>query len=404
MKKFAKQSLVAVLALASASSYAMSADSLADAFKNGKIKGSIKSYYFMEDYKSATKNDNNVWANGGMLTYKTNSFKGLKLGATFQASNVTNIDDPQKKQRDKMNVSGAVLSEAYLDYKFKNTKFKGGRQFIKLPLIAGSGSRLIKESFEAYMLTNTDIPNTLISIGKVTKYQTRTNDVTSIKNGATFDNNSETFGDTSDFHDIGINGKGAYSLYIKNKSINNLTTQLHYVDFKDEVKSLYVDGIYKFKAPMKPYIGVQYFRSDYADAAEENSYIMGYKLGATIAGIKAHIAYNKTDDANTVIRGIGASAINIFAKNKAATGTFTAGTKAWQVALSKKFGKFYAGTKYTMVNAISDKGDLKEASLDFKYKFTKNLSAQIELVNYDYGKGSEAKEKNEMRSRLIYKF
>ena len=68
-----------------------------------------------------------------------------------------------------MDAEGAILSEAYLQYDLYNTKFKGGRQHFSSPLVADSGSRVIKEAFEMYFLKNADIKDTEITAGWISK-------------------------------------------------------------------------------------------------------------------------------------------------------------------------------------------------------------------------------------------
>lgn len=405
MKKIIKKSLIASIALASLSTSSFAADSLADAFANGKVKGEIKSYYFDESYDSATTSDNNIWVNGGKLNYVTDSFKGVKLGTTLQTSHVGNIDDVKSKQKTTMDASGSVLSEAYLEYKIANTTFKGGRQFVSLPLIKGSGSRLIKESFEGYFLNNTDIPNTLVSLGKVTKYQTRTDAVEKGTNAAKFYNTDVNAGDVGGFNKIGTDG--AISLYVKNNSLKNLTVQAHYVDFIDEVKDLYVDATYKFGGDFKPFIAAQYYNSNYDLATKADSSMFGYKIGATAFGINLHASYTSTDDKGSVNRGIGEAATASFTSSTSTVGNYTAGTDSWQVGASKKFGKLSTKVTYTESDAVKDTGDLKQTYLGLKYKFggaLKNLAVSGDYTIYEYGKGSESKDKNELRAKLIYSF
>ncbi len=405
MTKIIKRSLIATVALASVSTYSFGANSLAEAFTNGKIKGEVKSYYFNEDYDSAKSSDNNIWVNGAKLNYVTDSFNGFKLGTTFQTSHVGSIDDPAKKQAKTMDGSGSVLSEAYLEYKISNTKFKGGRQFISLPLIKGSGSRLIKESFEGYFLTNTDIPDTLVSLGKVTKYQTRTDSVTKTTNAASFTNTDVNAGDVGGFNKIGTDG--AVSLYIKNNSIENLPIQVHYVDFIDEVKDLYIDATYKFGGEYKPFIAAQYYNSNYDSSATEDSSMVGYKIGATLFGINFHTSYTSTDDKGNVNRGIGEAATASFTSSTSTTGNYTAGTDSWQIGAKKKFGNLSAKLTYTNSDSLLEKNDLEQTYLGLKYKFTgslKNLAVSAEYTIYDYGKGNESKDKNELRTKLIYSF
>lgn len=406
MKKSIKQSsIVATLLLLGLGSQSFAADSIAESFKDGEFSGKLKSYYFMENYDSASSSDNTVWANGGELSYKTADFNGFKLGTTFQTSHITNIDDTAGKQNKTMNASGSVMSEAYLSYKYKNTTLKTGRQFVSLPLIKGSGSRLIKESFEGTFLTNTDIPDTKISLGKVTKYQTRTDGVSSTTNSASFNNDTTNVGDVGEFHDIGTDG--AISLYVKNSSIDNLTLQAHYVDFIDEVADLYLDGIYKFKGEYKPFVALQYYGSNYDNGSTEDSSMVGYKIGATVSGFKLHASYTSTDDEGNVNRGIGEAATASFTSASSTTGNYTAGTDTWQIGVAKKFGSLLSKIKYTESDSVLETKDLKQQYFALKYKFggsLKNLALSTEYTIYDYGKGAESKDKSELRAKFIYSF
>lgn len=405
MNKLIKKSLIVSIALTSIYTNSSAADSLVEAFSNGKVKGEIKSYYFNENYDSAKNSDNNIWVNGGMLNYVTDSFMGAKLGATFQTSHVGNIDDDTAKQAKFMDASGSVLSESYLEYQYENTSFKGGRQFISLPLINGSGSRLIKESFEGYFLTNTDIPNTLVSLGKVTKYQTRTDSVTSGTNGASFSNTEVNNGDVGGFNKIGTDG--AISLYIKNESIKNLTLQGHYVDFVDEVQDIYADATYKFGGDFKPFVAAQYYNSNYDLSKNNDSSFYGYKIGATFFTVDFHAAYTSTDDKGNVNRGIGEAATASFTSSTSTVGNYTAGTDSWQVGASKKFGNLTTNVSYTDSDSVLIKNDLKQTLFSAKYKFSgalKNLALAADYTIFENGKGSESKDKDELRLKAIYSF
>ena len=62
--KLAKLSLAAIVVAGLASS-SFAADTLADAFKNGKVNGELKAYYFTTDNGSTT--DADIFSTGVML-------------------------------------------------------------------------------------------------------------------------------------------------------------------------------------------------------------------------------------------------------------------------------------------------------------------------------------------------
>nr|AAN31662.1 metalloid reductase RarA [Sulfurospirillum barnesii SES-3] len=250
--KLAKLSLAAMIVAGLASS-SFAADTLADAFKNGKVSGEIKAWYFdktVENTDAAKDKENNAnIANFGLtLGFVTDSLYGFYAGATFQGSATPFIDNDAEGKNtakdgkaDTANfgttnaASGAVLSEAYLGYKLGKTDVKVGRQFISTPLVNGSGSRFFKESFEGAVLVNTDLPQTTVFAGYAGKFQGRTSAVS-----------GDGLGDAPSFHKKAVyaglknalTGKsatdytsrdGGYTAGAINKSISNLTLTGQYL-------------------------------------------------------------------------------------------------------------------------------------------------------------------------------
>ena len=211
------------------------ADNLNDAFANGKVKGEIKSEYSNSNFLGATSSDD-IGVVGGSLGYTTGDFYGFNAGATFQASHVIAEDNDHSIFARDLDASGAVLSELYLQYKLSNTSAKAGRQFIYTPLISTaingkSSESVVKDSFEAYLLTNTDIPDTVITAGYVDKYQGKTRG-----NG--------DIGKFEQYED------GAYTLYVKNNSIENLEIQAQYLNIDSiarnkDIQNYYLQADYK---------------------------------------------------------------------------------------------------------------------------------------------------------------
>lgn len=212
MRRITKLSLIASLALSSS----LYAESISDAFANTKFKGEIKTEYANSNFLGNTDSDS-IWAVGGNLNAVTGEFYGISAGATLQSSSIINDNNNNGVFAADLDASGAALSEAYLEYKTSNTSFKAGRQYITTPLISTSvetksSETLLRDSFEAYVLTNTDIPETTVIAGYVDKWQ----------------GNTDGSGDIGDFSNSTLED-GAYTIYAKNNSIENLTLQAQYV-------------------------------------------------------------------------------------------------------------------------------------------------------------------------------
>ncbi len=225
MKKIVKLSLVTSLALISS----VNAQNLSEAFSNSKVKGEIKAEYSNSNFLGNKKSDN-ITAVGGSLGIITGDFYGFKAGATFQTSSI--IDDKNNSNvfANDLDASGAVLSEAYIDYTISKTSLKAGRQYIYTPLVSTaidgkSSESILKDSFEAYVLTNTDIPDTTLVAGYINKYQGKTNSI----------------GDTGDFDKF---QDGAYTIYAKNTSIKDLTLQAQYLKENGQTSASDKDALY----------------------------------------------------------------------------------------------------------------------------------------------------------------
>jgi hypothetical protein len=304
MKRFSKLSLVAIVALSSIATVANATENLAEAFKNSKVSGEVKAAYVNSNFLGSQKKDS-ISAVGGKLGIVTDSFYGLKAGATFQTSTVlhdgidhadSSIMDPVKGVSKRVNffdASGSVLSESYLQYNLSNTSLKVGRQFIHTPIVSSgidgkSSEAIIKDSFEAYVLKNTDLPNTTLVAGYITKYQAQTD-------------NAGNPGKFNKFQD------GAYTIYAQNKSIENLTLQLQYLDEKGVTSAKDKDVLY-FQADYNLYghtLSAQYLAStDKTQASNaQDGKIFGLKATGPLGIWKLGylVAYNSSTDKNAAV-------------------------------------------------------------------------------------------------------
>ena len=258
------------------------ADNLGDAFTNGKVKGEIKSVYSNSNFLSKPNSDN-IATVGGSLGYITGDFYGFNAGATFQTSHVLSDGNDQGVFNGDLDASGAVLSELYLEYKLANTTAKAGRQFIHTPLVSTavtgkSSESLVKDSFEAYLLTNTDIPDTVITAGYVDKYQGKTTG-------------------TGDIGKFEQHEDGAYTLYVKNNSIENLEIQAQYLKVDSiaankDIQNYYLQADYKLGNQT---LSAQYLANN--NESDDNAQIYGLKATGPL-GI-SNLAYIVAFNSNT---------------------------------------------------------------------------------------------------------
>ena len=296
--KLAKLSLAAIT-VASLTASAFAADSLAGMFKDGKVSGQLKAYYFSKD--TGTQSDG-LFTTGAVLNFNTATFNGFSGALTFQG----NADPFASASATAKSIyngdeygTGAQLSQAYLKYANSDFFAKAGRQFISTPLVAGSGSRFTKESFEGYVLGFTALPQTVIAAGYVDKFQGRT----------------DGYGNIGDFEDdlTGLgNDDGAWTIFAINKSIPGLKLTGAYAKVNKgnnttygALKLWYADVNYH--VPMNGVTvraGGNYYNVKADKTSKYDSNVYSLMLGANMNGLDGQIAYGKVDN-KTDLAGYG---------------------------------------------------------------------------------------------------
>jgi hypothetical protein len=155
---------LSALSLGGAATFAAS-DSIDDAFKNGKLKGTIGTYVEQTDADADGKDFG--WQTGYfMLKYETDSFKNLKLGMQFLGhSQIYNDlqDGADKYESDIEQKFG--MPELYLDYSFTDkTSLRAGRfNHQKLTHIDDAQS-------EGFYLLSKEIKNVQLILGAITQF------------------------------------------------------------------------------------------------------------------------------------------------------------------------------------------------------------------------------------------
>ena len=176
MKKHLVMSLAVVGLLTSANA----ADDLSSMFKDGKVSGQLREFSILRNtnYTGASAtHDFERAANtvGGYLKFETADYQGLSFGTAFYTTNGFGLGtNPSAKTVDSTvlgakGTSYSLLGEAYVQYKYEKTTFKGGRQKLDTPLAGSDDARMLPNLFEAYVVTNTDIANTTLVAAHVTQ-------------------------------------------------------------------------------------------------------------------------------------------------------------------------------------------------------------------------------------------
>lgn len=153
----------AVAVALSATTPAMAAESITEAFTNGKIKVNFRLRF--EDVDN-TNADADLLSLRTRLTYSTDTFNGF--GALIEMDDVTHgtefeglIGDPE----------GTEVNQAILSYSFSDTTAKYGRQRILLDnqrFVGGVGFRQNEQTYDALSVTNKSFGDTEIFLANVT--------------------------------------------------------------------------------------------------------------------------------------------------------------------------------------------------------------------------------------------
>jgi len=386
-----KLTLTSLVASACLFSNVYAENTLEEAFTNGKVKGEIRSYYFQEDYDTTGRSSNLHF--GGFLSYETASFYGLTTGATFQVSSVADISGVNKFVDDE-DASGSVMSEAFLTYTRENSSVKAGRQFIGTPLLAGSGSRMIRQSFQGYTLVNTDIPDTKVVAAYVDRFQGRTDGAGSPgKFTKAFDTNAE-------LGSVTLND-GAYTAYLENKSISDLTIQAQYLDAMDVFASMYLDAKYEFGTSVNLYAVGQYIGTNYDATANENGNFYALRVGGNndYFNFKLSASENPSDGNVESGLGYGADYSLVGAEIDGGYWSYLTDTTAYQVNVGTTVAKIDLNLIHSVYDTKAN-GDIKETDLILSYDIVKNLNLNILQANFD----GKADKNYETRVKLTYKF
>lgn len=383
MNKIIKISIVASLML---STY-LSANTLEKALTSSKVKTEIKAQYFNTESVVDGRSDG-IFAVGGNLNLVTGLFHGFNAGVTFQTSNI--LDDNIKNNNDfedTMDASGAVMSEAYIQYQLSNTSLKIGRQYISTPLVNGSDTRMIKQSFEGLTLINKDLPNTTLNLMYVDKYQDRTDG----------DGNVGKFEDYED---------GSWSIYAENKSIKKLIVKAQYLDVNGKTNKTDKDALYLEVGYDFGFANVQAQYIDSSDGKEDGS-LFGLKASTNVGIFNLTGIYSNTGSEGQVYHGIKSGSDPVFTALPLHEGTptYTKDTNALVGLIITNISNVTVGAYYGVVKTDDESqayNKLKGSGAFAQYAFNKHLSVKVMYEKIDFDTFSN--DDNMLRTYCTYKF
>ncbi|RUM46032.1 MAG: hypothetical protein DSY46_01170 [Hydrogenimonas sp.] len=408
------QRFISLAAIAAISTLSCSADTLAEAFSNGKVSGQFRTFYLDRDYDGTVTLHRTSLAAGGHLKYETGSYYGFRAATAVYTTNGFGIGadnlpgevlDPSLFGEGEKGYT--ILGEAYLQYNRGNTTVKAGRQRIDTPMAGSDDARMLPNLFEAYLLTNTDIEKTTLIAGHLTKFAAGS--FANVYKGGTLGATagySFVDADTGTFTDMGIYAFGQESdgvtmAAVKYNGIKNLSLQAWDYYAYDLMNIVYLQGDFSWNclinSDVKMKASLQYIHeSDTGDslAGSIDSDYMGLKLAAKYKSVSAYAAYSTTgsDRANP----FGASIVSTwggmpaFTQGMVTRHQFFADTDAWKVAGNYNFKNLGIHANATLYYCSYDVGEnnpyvtgtawtATESGFDIKYYPTNVKNLQLRL-------------------------
>jgi len=189
-------------------------------------------------------------------------------------------------------LTGGAVSQAYLTYGIGNTSLKVGRQELPKslsPLAFSDDWNVFKNTFDAALVVNTDIPDTVVALAYVKKA-------------------NSSFGPLNAFNDIHKADDNTYFAAVSNSSISNLTLtgsfyQLNSVLGLGDATAIWGDAQYK----MGNYsIGLQGALVDPTDvvATLVKTNMFGAQIGGKIGMFDATVAYSTVDEGTVKLNNV----------------------------------------------------------------------------------------------------
>jgi len=414
-------SLVSISALATL----CAEDNITEMFSNGKVSGQVREFSIsrsVEDSRSAKK-DYTRTANaiGGHLKFETADYNGVSMGTAFYTTSGFGLDDNKTDYTEvdptllgSNNESYSILGEAYLNLKYGNTSFKGGRQKLNTPLAGADDVRMTPNFFEAYLLVNSDIKDTTLILAHASKFAQGTfgraydGEILSATGGYSAVDSRDQVNHFVNMgkYAVGKDTDGVSIASITYKGFENFKFQLWDYYAHDILNAIYADVSYSWTClltdKVKPFAAAQIVKenavgdkylSGLGGDGEIDSLYYGMKFGFKIENFTTYIAYSKTTEndssdaayANAIISPWGS--MPAYTQGMVTRHVFLAGTAASKIAASYNFKNFGADIKTVAYYASYDmadyngytENDASEAGFDIIYSdaFMENLQLRF---------------------------
>ncbi|KIM10944.1 MAG: hypothetical protein KU37_07460 [Sulfuricurvum sp. PC08-66] len=351
MKKVTKLSLVALMALGTAA-YAEEVKKDAGLKVSGKVTawyqtmahGGVSADKGLFIYDDVYGND---WANvGAMLRVSGAASDHVDIGVALQGVTTMGTENflasaetasgAYPSTTGLQSLSGSAgfpfwLHELHFTYKVGNTHVKFGRQELDTPLVFTEAWNSTANSFEAAVLTNTDLPATTIEALWIAKGNGAGDTLHSAPQVFGTEAGYSTFmaynldGDATGYSPLDSNDSkgGMFAVGVKNKTLSFMPITAYYYSAPDAVQAYWTQGDLSLKDMIGMDVSAQgiiagiapqgkvdtYLKADNggdkAGTATGFTHAVAGKVAANIAGVALRVALSKTTAGNIPVANMG---------------------------------------------------------------------------------------------------
>ncbi len=354
------------LSLAAIAAVAMTTGAMADV--DMKIGGQAVVYYQTADVGDVSFFDKEGARANAALQLNLNADLGNGFGMGVQGT-ALNTFGLEKNLVDKVMQAGGgdlgnasdyeAITKAYLTKQIANTTLKMGRQELPKnlsPLAFSEGWNVTKNTFDAIVAVNTDLPDTTL----VGAFVSRTN-------GNGLANDMSTFSDLAG----GAAKKGAYMLTAANKSVANTPITVSYYQLPStELSAVWADVQASKLGPVN--LGLQGGMVMNGATGGNDTTAIGAKVSGKAGPANLSLAYSTVDDGDVPIHNVGTGVktplyTQMILNQKAIKKD--ADTVLLKGAMPAGPGKLIAQYGMTTANAKNLNGENDYNELDIIYKF-----------------------------------
>ena len=350
------------------STMAFSADSVDDAFKQGKASGGLAVYGVKTDAKENNADSGYGNANA-TIAFETASFYGFNVKAEFKG----NLSLGEIEKDDRRNgapfENNSLMTEAYLKYAMEGFALTAGRQAIDLEWLGDYNEAVVAEI--------TAIKDTTIILGYTSKKAESEIDL------------------SEDFSDVNEN-KGIYALDIKYAGLEGIEFNPYAYSAPD------VADWYGLKTTFEAdNLGLIAHYALSSEDIQDDGSIGHIELNGNLENLTAAVGYIKTD------KDVGAATIAKYGDNispfEDGNQVYEANAKTTYASIGYtiaeiELGALYGETKY------EDDYKEKELNLTIGYSFTESLAASVLYADIKADKDNGDFDYNKVLASVEYTF